>query len=48
MLAPGARADLMLVDADPLQSIANLSRIARVIKGGRVYTPDELLAPVRQ
>jgi imidazolonepropionase-like amidohydrolase len=48
VIAPGARADLVLVDADPLQSIANLSRIARVIKGGRAYTVDELLAPVRQ
>jgi imidazolonepropionase-like amidohydrolase len=46
-IAPGARADLVLLDADPLQSIGNLSRIARVIKGGRAYTVEELLAPVR-
>jgi imidazolonepropionase-like amidohydrolase len=47
VIEPGARADLVLVDADPLQSIANLSRIARVIKDGRAYTVEELLAPVR-
>jgi hypothetical protein len=48
VIEPGAHADLVLLDADPLQSIANLSRIARVIKGGRAYTVEELLAPVRQ
>ncbi|HXV07524.1 MAG TPA: amidohydrolase family protein, partial [Burkholderiales bacterium] len=48
VIAPGAHADLVLLDADPLQSIANLSRIAWVIKGGRAYTVEELLAPVRQ
>lgn len=48
VIQPGARADLVLVEADPLQSIANLSRIARVIRGGRVFTVDELLSPVRQ
>ena len=48
VIQPGARADLVLLDADPLQSIANLSRIARVIRSGRAYTVDELLAPVRQ
>jgi imidazolonepropionase-like amidohydrolase len=47
VIEPGARADLVLVDADPLQSIANLSRIAWVIKAGRAYTVEELLAPVR-
>jgi imidazolonepropionase-like amidohydrolase len=48
VIKPGARADLVLIDADPLQSIANLSRIARVIKRGRAYTVDQLLTPVRQ
>jgi imidazolonepropionase-like amidohydrolase len=47
VIQAGARADLVLIDADPLQSIAHLSRIARVIKGGRVFTVEELLAPAR-
>ena len=40
----GKRADLVLLEADPLRDIANVRRIAKVIQGGRVYDPSELAA----
>jgi imidazolonepropionase-like amidohydrolase len=40
---PGRRADLLLLDADPLADIRNLRRINRVVKDGRVYDPAVLL-----
>jgi imidazolonepropionase-like amidohydrolase len=42
-VAPGRLADLVVLNGDPLASVANLETIHRVIKGGRVFTPDELL-----
>ena len=39
-------ADLVILDADPTQSVANLSRIHRVIKGGEVFDPAELMRSV--
>ena len=47
-IRPGALADLVLVDADPLESIAHLARTAWVVKGGRAFRVDELLAPMTQ
>jgi imidazolonepropionase-like amidohydrolase len=41
-IAPGRLADLVLLDADPLADIANLSRISRVIKDGRAFAPADL------
>jgi imidazolonepropionase-like amidohydrolase len=41
-LAPGKLADLVVLDADPLANVMNLSRIYRVIKDGTVFVPDEL------
>jgi imidazolonepropionase-like amidohydrolase len=41
---PGKRADLVVLEADPLADIANTRRITQVLLGGRVHTPDELLA----
>jgi imidazolonepropionase-like amidohydrolase len=35
-IAPGRRADLVLLDADPLRDIRNTTRIAAVLIGGRV------------
>ena len=35
----GKLADLVVLDADPLADMANLRRIHRVIKGGRVFEP---------
>jgi len=40
----GKLADLVIVDADPLADMRNLGRISRVLKGGVVYRPSELLA----
>jgi len=42
-IEPGKFADLVIVDADPLQDVANTRRIYRVIKGGQIYDPKELL-----
>jgi imidazolonepropionase-like amidohydrolase len=42
-VAPGMLADLVILDADPLEDIANLSRIHRVIKEGSVFAPSELM-----
>ena len=38
----GRRADLVVLDADPLQDIRNTRRIRYVVLGGRVFRPDEL------
>ena len=38
----GARADLVLLDANPLESIANTSRIAGVVIGGRWIPKTEI------
>ena len=38
----GKRADLMLVDGDPLKDIRNLRRVTRVIADGRVYDAPAL------
>jgi imidazolonepropionase-like amidohydrolase len=35
-VAPGQLADLLLLEADPLVTVANLRRIREVIQGGRV------------
>lgn len=41
-LRPGMRADLVVLDADPLASIANLRSIRLVARGGEVWTRSEL------
>lgn len=41
----GKLADMLLVNADPLADVRNLRQIHRVIKGGTVFAPDELLPP---
>jgi imidazolonepropionase-like amidohydrolase len=45
-LAPGKLADLVILDADPLADVANLSRIHRVIKDGRMFVPDGLMRSI--
>jgi imidazolonepropionase-like amidohydrolase len=48
-VAAGKLADLVLLDANPLESVANTRRIRAVIAGGRLYdraTLDRLLADV--
>jgi len=46
-IAPGKLADLVLLDADPLADVGNLSRAERVIKGGVVYDPKALIDSIR-
>ena len=47
-VAPGKLADLVLLDADPLQSIANTRRIRAVIADGRLYDRAALDAMLQQ
>jgi imidazolonepropionase-like amidohydrolase/predicted SnoaL-like aldol condensation-catalyzing enzyme len=44
-LEPGKLADLLVLDADPLDDAANLQRIHRVVKGGAVMEPDKIQPP---
>jgi imidazolonepropionase-like amidohydrolase len=44
-IEPGKLADLLLLDADPLEDIQRVAAIHRVVKGGQVFAPDDLLAP---
>ena len=37
VIAPGKLADMVLVDGDPTQSIADVRRVDLVLKGGKVY-----------
>ena len=46
-IAKGKRADMVLLDADPLEDVANFSHAERVIKGGVVYDPKELIDSIR-
>lgn len=41
-LEVGKRADMLLLDADPLADISNTRRIAKTISGGTVYDPAPL------
>jgi len=41
-IVPGKRADLVLVDGDPTTDIADIRKLALVIKGGRAYYPAEI------
>ena len=43
VLAPGKLADVVVLDADPLADVQNLSRIHRVIKDGRIFAPGDLM-----
>ena len=42
-LEAGRLADLVILDADPLASVANLGRAHTVIKGGKAFSPEELM-----
>jgi imidazolonepropionase-like amidohydrolase len=44
---PGKLADLLILDANPLEDIGNVRRIHRVIKDGVVHDPAQLLANFR-
>ena len=40
---PGKLADLLILDGDPLADIRNITKIHRVVKGGLIYDPIQLL-----
>ena len=44
---PGKLADLVIVDADPLESIQNLRQVHLVIEGGKTYEPKTRLDEAR-
>jgi Tol biopolymer transport system component/imidazolonepropionase-like amidohydrolase len=46
-IAPGTLADLVVIDGNPLASIADLKKVKRVMKGGIVYDMDALLRQPR-
>jgi imidazolonepropionase-like amidohydrolase len=39
-IAPGKLADLVILDADPLEEIGNVGRVFRVVLGGRLVPAD--------
>ena len=41
-VAPGKNADLVLLEANPLESVDNLARIAGVVRGGEYYSRTDL------
>jgi len=43
----GLLADLIVVDADPLKDLRNVHLIHRIIKGGSVYDPAELISAMK-
>ena len=43
---PGKRADLLLVDGNPLDDIRNLRRVVSVVSAGRLYSSSRLAASV--
>jgi Amidohydrolase family len=47
VIAPGKRADLVVLDADPLRDVENLSHASLVFKKRRAFHPAELTATVR-
>jgi cytosine/adenosine deaminase-related metal-dependent hydrolase len=45
IVAPGALADLVLLDGDPLQRIEDAAAVSQVIKNGELFTVDALIGP---
>jgi imidazolonepropionase-like amidohydrolase len=45
-LEPGKLADFVVLDANPLENISNVRHVHRVVKGGVVYDPEQLLNPL--
>ena len=43
-LAPGKLADLIIVDGNPLTDIKDLYKVAKVMKGGKLYSQAQILA----
>lgn len=45
VLEAGMLADLIVCDGDPLRRIEDAANVVATIAGGRVHTPDDLMAP---
>ena len=45
-LEPGKLADMVILDGDPLADIRNTRRIFRVVKGGVILYPSEIISAV--
>jgi imidazolonepropionase-like amidohydrolase len=43
----GKLAHLVILDADPLTDIRNIVKVSRVIKGGNVHEPAQLIEGAR-
>ncbi|HEY0502076.1 MAG TPA: amidohydrolase family protein [Lysobacter sp.] len=41
-VTPGKRSDLVLIDGDPTQNIADIRKVALVLKGATAYYPEEI------
>ncbi|GAA5072906.1 amidohydrolase family protein [Lysobacter panacisoli] len=41
-VAPGKRSDLVLIDGDPTANIADIRKVALVLKGSTAYYPEEI------
>jgi len=48
VIEPGRLADLVILNADPLADVDNLSKIDRVVKDGAVFGEDELRRSVSE
>ena len=48
LIEPGMRADLVLLDASPLDDISNTRTLYRVVSKGRVLDPVELLDAIER
>ncbi len=46
-IEPGKRADLVILEADPLQNLRNTRRIQYVVLGGEIHRPRDLLGSGR-
>jgi imidazolonepropionase-like amidohydrolase len=43
----GKLADMVVLDADPMQQVGNLRKIHLIVQGGKTYAPDALLQQAR-
>jgi len=41
-IEPGKRADVILIDGDPLRDIKNLRKVSKVVTNGRMYDARKL------
>ena len=43
-IAVGYRADMVILNSNPLETIENASDIAHVIRNGRIFSAEELIS----